>query len=127
MIYLGKSVLDDFCKEPYDLLDKLDLNNQQYLINALKWKKFDRLSRTKFRNFAVSEDLFLENASGLARLFGLFSWPTILYVIVNAPTGQDTDPTEAYCSWELKELEYPQRRPLIWSLLHSMFETWESE
>lgn len=97
VIYLGKSVLDDFCKEPYDLLDKLDLKNQQDLIHARKWKEFCRLSSMHFGNFAVSEDLFIENAPGLAKVFGMFSWPMVLYVIVNAPIAHDIDPVQEYC------------------------------
>lgn len=50
VIYFGKNTLDDFCKEPDDLSNKLDLNNQQNLIHARKWKEFHRLCGMEFRN-----------------------------------------------------------------------------
>ena len=127
VIYLGKSVLDDFCKEPYDLLEKLDLKNQEDLFHARKWKEFSRLSNMRFGNFAVSEDLLIKNARSLAKLFRMFSWPSVLYVIVNAPAAQETDPVQESCLWRLEVLDYPQRRFLKWNPRHGGFEAWEPE
>jgi hypothetical protein len=96
VIYLGQSVLDNFCKEPYDLLNELDPTKDPAW--ALKWGKLVTMCNTRFTYFAVSEELFLTNAPGLAKIIETFSWPLVLYVIVNVPAGQETDPEQANCS-----------------------------
>jgi hypothetical protein len=50
------------------------------------------MSNMRYKYLAVSEELFLMNAPGLAKIFGMFCWPLVLYIIVNAPVDQETDP-----------------------------------